>query len=263
MITYDQIEELPRKYAIGKRPLSRVLGWGELTYTRLLEGSIPTPQHEQELLTALNEPLTYIMLLDQAHDAGAVSDTSYAKSRRAAEEYLYDDPEAEDVMKLHAVARRFCVLANGDVTPKALQLLVYFAQQGSARPLFSQSPSFEDGAPEYTTLVTWYTFNRIQEAGKSSKDYAAGLEAEEIDLIDAVFEKYGIYSSIKLEKMAESAPAVIRVPEEEEITEELAAEEPQIIEEEKPEKKDKQKKRQKEAKKSKKSSKKSGKKKSK
>ena len=41
IITIKEIEEILKKYAIGKKPLSLVLGWGETTIIRYLEGNTP------------------------------------------------------------------------------------------------------------------------------------------------------------------------------------------------------------------------------
>ena len=206
MVTPEQISELPRKYAIGKRPLSRILGWGELTYTRLLEGSTPTPQHEEELLRALDEPLTYMMLLDQAHDAGLVTDLSYERSKKAAQSYLNEDKAAESTMKLHAVARYLCVLAKGDITPHALQLLVYYAHGLSfarlSAPIVEQQPKAADDGPAYDVLASWFTFERIQEAAKAPADGSPGLSGQERKLLNAVFQRYGVYSAAKLQELA-------------------------------------------------------------
>lgn len=207
MITRDQIIELPKKYAIGKRPLSRVLGWGELTYTRLLEGSMPSPQHEEELLRALGEPLTYLMLLDQAHDSGLVSDTTYEKSRKAAQKLIDEDDTAEEAMKLHAVARYLCMLAKGDITPHALQLLVYYAQGHSfafmEEPLFEQLPVAGDDGPAYEPVRAWFTFDRVQEAGAVDSEAAKmPLVESERDFLGDVFSRYGVYSATKLQEMA-------------------------------------------------------------
>ena len=206
MVTKEQIKELPRKYAIGKRPLSRVLGWGELTYTRLLEGSMPSPKHEEELLRALNEPLTYMMLLDHAHDTGVISDLSYERSKRAAQSYLEEDDEAEGAMKLNIVARYICSLAKGDITPHALQLLVYYAQGRSCATLssmlFDQLPIAQEDGPAYEAITAWFTFERIQESGRVPlSDYEDALSAKERKLLDDVFAVYGIYSGAKLQSM--------------------------------------------------------------
>lgn len=226
----EKVKELPRKYQIGKRPLSRILGWGELTYTRILEGARPTAQHEAELLRALNEPLTYIMLLDQAHDAGLVSDTSYKRSRAAAEEHLKDDETADSTLKLHAVATRLCTLAKGDITPHALQILVYYVHGSSLaslkKPLIDQQPIAADAGPVYEAIDAWFTYDRIQEIAQAAEKAKEAIETEEakslaesekpqalevkqpvlsskeIALVDSVYKKYGIYSGSKLGDMA-------------------------------------------------------------
>lgn len=209
MITKEQIKELPRKYAIGKRPLSRVMGWGELTYTRLLEGSMPSPKHEEELLKALNEPLTYMMLLEHAHDSGVISDMSYERSKRAAQSYLEEDKQAEGAMKLNVVGRYFCSLAKGDITPHALQLLVYYAQGRSCASmpdaLFDQLPVAQADGPAYDSITTWFTYERICETGRvSPEEYSDVLSAKERKLLDGVFADYGIYSGTKLQELASS-----------------------------------------------------------
>jgi len=207
MVTPEQISELPRKYAIGKRPLSRVLGWGELTYTRLLEGSVPTPQHEEELLRALNDPIEYMMLLDRAHDAGLVTDLSYERSKKAAQSYLDEDKDADKVMKLLAVARYICVLAKGDITPHALQLLLYYVHGFSfaklEKPIIEQQPLAADNGPAYGAIDSWFTFERIQEAASAPVDGPdCGLTSQERKLLNSVFKQYGVFSAAKLQEMA-------------------------------------------------------------
>ena len=207
MVTPEQIAELPRKYAIGKRPLSRILGWGELTYTRLLEGAKPTAQHADELQKVLDEPLTYLMLLDQAHDSGLVSDVSYERSAKAAKSYLEEDNRAEGAIRSNAAARYLCILAGGDITPHALQLLAYYAHGHSVvqlpQPLMHEQPVAADNGPAYEAIGGWFTYERIQEAGSLAKDAVdAVLGAEETSLLESVFDRYGVYSATKLQDMA-------------------------------------------------------------
>lgn len=205
MVTTDQIRELPRKYAIGKRPLSRVLGWGELTYTRLLEGSVPTSQHEEELLRALEEPLTFKLLLDRAHEAQLITDSTYKKSLDAVEGYMSDDETAADTRKVLACAKALCRIAKGDITPHALQVLVYYAQGCSMvtleKPLFEQMPAASDEGPYYSAVGEWFTSARIAEAAQSEQSLD-DLTKQERKLIDAVFQEYGIFSGGKLGEMA-------------------------------------------------------------
>lgn len=62
LITREQIIKLLEKYNIGKRPLSLLLGWSEVTITRFLDGQIPSKVYSDKLLSLfdLNEFLTLL-----------------------------------------------------------------------------------------------------------------------------------------------------------------------------------------------------------
>ena len=49
IISLEHIREICEKYAIGKRPLSLLLGWGEQTFSRYYEGDIPSKQYSNIL----------------------------------------------------------------------------------------------------------------------------------------------------------------------------------------------------------------------
>ena len=49
IISLEKILEIPQKYNIGKRPLSLLLGWGEMTFSRYSEGDIPAKQYSDIL----------------------------------------------------------------------------------------------------------------------------------------------------------------------------------------------------------------------
>lgn len=49
LVSLEIINEIPKKYQIGKRPLSILLGWGELTYTRYCNGDVPSRQYSDIL----------------------------------------------------------------------------------------------------------------------------------------------------------------------------------------------------------------------
>ena len=56
IIALAMIREIPMKYAIGKRPLSLLLGWGEQTFSRYYDGDMPTKQYSDILVRIYNEP---------------------------------------------------------------------------------------------------------------------------------------------------------------------------------------------------------------
>ncbi len=208
LVTPEQIAELPWRYAIGKRPLSKLLGWGELTYTRLLEGRTPTQEHSDELRHLLEEPAAYARLLEQGHAQGIITDVAYQRSRRALDEILTE--EHQDSAMLFDVADRFCIMAQGDLTPRALQMLVYFTQGWSiarlGEPLFDALPRAASYGPEYRQIRDAYSFADIQATFERGVDTSAANErlGKAVKVIEAVYQKYGDMSGSALCREARS-----------------------------------------------------------
>ena len=82
IISLDEILSIPKKYAIGKRPLSLLLGWGEQTFTRYCNGDMPSKQYSDILRRLYNEPIYYNELLQNNKDR-MKSNSSYEKSNIA------------------------------------------------------------------------------------------------------------------------------------------------------------------------------------
>ena len=63
VITNEQILELGKKYDIGNKPLSLVLGFGEIQIDRYLKSGNPRKEHSDIMLNALKYPFIYEMYL--------------------------------------------------------------------------------------------------------------------------------------------------------------------------------------------------------
>ena len=63
IITKDEINDILKKYNISKTNLSRLLGFGELTITRYLNGATPTLQKSKFLKEILYSPNYYFIIL--------------------------------------------------------------------------------------------------------------------------------------------------------------------------------------------------------
>lgn len=76
LITREQIVKLLEKYNIGKRPLSLLLGWSEVTITRFLDGQIPSKVYSDRLLSLfdLNEFLSLLYANKEV-----ITDVAYKK----------------------------------------------------------------------------------------------------------------------------------------------------------------------------------------
>ncbi|MFV0363524.1 MAG: type II TA system antitoxin MqsA family protein [Suipraeoptans sp.] len=123
IISLDMILKIPEKYAIGKRPLSLVLGWGEQTFSRYCDGDVPTKQYSEILQRIYNEPKYYEQILEK--NKGNLKDGSYKKSKKAVELLL--DSEKHENTKID-LAIEYLLNQCEDITPLALQKALYYIQ---------------------------------------------------------------------------------------------------------------------------------------
>ncbi len=124
IIALEQIQEIPEKYNIGKRPLSLLLGWGEQTFSRYYDGDMPTKQYSGILARIYNEPLFYSQLLEANKD-NLKSTLAYEKSRRAVDALL--NVNAPIGSKIDLVIQ-YLLSQCEDITPLALQKALYYIQ---------------------------------------------------------------------------------------------------------------------------------------
>lgn len=124
IVPLDVIHAIPEKYDIGKRPLSLLLGWGELTFSRYCDGDIPTKQYSDILLRLYNEPQYYAELLE-ANKENLKSSRTYEKTRRAVDALL--TAGAPSNSKINMVIQ-YLLNQCEDITPLALQKALYYIQ---------------------------------------------------------------------------------------------------------------------------------------
>ena len=123
IISLSKILEIPKKYNIGKRPLSLLVGWGEMTFTRYCDGDIPTKQYSDMLLRIYEEPIFYLSLLEE-NRGNLKSQMAYEKSKRATLGLLGQKTaggKIDDVID-------YLLFRCEDITPLALQKALYYIQ---------------------------------------------------------------------------------------------------------------------------------------
>lgn len=203
IVTPEEIKSIPLRYNIGKRPLSLLLGWGELTYTRLLDGNTPTKAHAAELRALLDDPASYVRVLETGRTR--VTEAAYNRSFSAVDALLEDQGGAMRAARIYETADHICTLAEGDLTPNALQKLLYysqgfcFAKLGSA--LFDDLPIAGANGPEYKRINITYSYSEIQ-AVPNREDRVVSLSNKELEIIDSVYGEYGFYSGQALSRMS-------------------------------------------------------------
>ncbi|MBQ8293742.1 MAG: DUF4065 domain-containing protein [Bacilli bacterium] len=121
IITKEEILEILKKYNIGKRPLSQLLGLGEITITRYLDGYVPTLKNSKILKSILYSPSDYYSILQM--NKNNIKEVAFNKSEKATKEILdieSKDSTIEDAAKY--------IVNNAEITNLALQKILYYVQ---------------------------------------------------------------------------------------------------------------------------------------
>ena len=201
IITIREIEEILNKYAIGKKPLSLVLGWGEVTIIRYLEGSTPEKAYSDILKKVLEDPNTLYEYLEKNKDL--ITKVAYKKTLGKIMELKL----TEDQSKIYLISKHI-IAKMEDITPLALQKILYYIQGFST--YFFDNPIFNDNAeawvhgPVYREIYdrfSYYRYNPISKNEFESYNEIDSLSEKELKLIDSVINNFGVYSGKTLEKM--------------------------------------------------------------
>jgi putative zinc finger/helix-turn-helix YgiT family protein len=124
IISLDKILKISEKYAIGKRPFSLLLGWGEQTFSRYCDGDVPTKQYSEILQKIYDEPKYYERILEENKD-NLKSEASYHKSKKAVDALL--GKEVRSSAKINLIIE-YLLNQCEDITPLALQKALYYIQ---------------------------------------------------------------------------------------------------------------------------------------
>ena len=124
LVSPKAISEILEKYNIGKRPLSLLLGWGEQTVSRYLDGAIPSKNYSDELMKIFNEPEYYYSLLERNKN-NITSQLAYNKSRQAVENLLGQNNN--DSTNIDVIVH-YLLNKGEDITHLTLQKALYYIQ---------------------------------------------------------------------------------------------------------------------------------------
>jgi len=208
IISIDEIQDILYDYNIGKRPLSRILGWGELTITRYLEGALPTKQYSEKLFEIHYNPEIFETILDSKKDV--ITEIAYKKCKKELNAIISDSElmiNSDD--KIDVVAK-YLLLDLTDISPLSLQKLLYYAQ--GFNTVFNGTFLFMDDCqawvhgPVYSEIFQRYKnygYNPI-EIKEMNYEPKTNLSNSEKEVIDAVIKHFGCFGGKILEKMTHS-----------------------------------------------------------
>ena len=201
LITIEEVNNLLEKYYIGAGPLAKVLGMGEITINRYVSGQLPSKENSAKLLDVLASP----QLMEERLESNKtlISSTAYRKCRRALDKLLplYGDQKIE-------IVTRYILAKSADITPLALQKLLYYAQSFYYAlyriELFTTPCQAWQHGPVYPKVYFQYKEYGADPLDKPTDNFAAnihGLSNKETQFLDCVIETFGRYSGSFLRNM--------------------------------------------------------------
>ena len=200
IVSLDVILAIPKKYAIGKRPLSLLLGWGEQTFSRYCDGDIPTKQYSEILTKIYDDPIYYAELLEAGKE-NLNSQKTYEKSRKAVDELI---KVSENNSSKINIAIKYLLNQCEDITPLALQKALYYIQ-GFYYAFYNTFLFIEEceawvHGPVYRDIYFKYCDYHFDPIVKSQYFDDSVLSASEKAIFDSVINNLCCYSGKVLEQ---------------------------------------------------------------
>lgn len=197
IITIIEINEILLKYNIGKKPLSKLLGWGETTIIRYIDGDIPSKIYSDELKKILVNTSYMEKILEE--NKKNISDTAYKKVKNSIKKLNKNDNE------IYIVAS-YIINKCSDITPLALQKILYYSQGFFYAFFNSELYSDECEAwvhgPVYRKIYDRYKdFKGNVIVEKAKYDFENELNEIKREYLDVIIKCFGYYSGNALEKM--------------------------------------------------------------
>lgn len=184
VITLGEIKQILERYRIGKKPLAKLLGWGETTIIRYMEGDIPTNEYSIKLKTLLVNPEYYYDLLVKRQDC--LTDVAFKKSKNAVLSKIM-------ASKIYITAYYIINKIDAEICPSYIQYLLYYIQAFSMalydKEIFQEEYDINDEQMPYIKL-----YNTMKRCGIHTLEMGEGfLTAQEEELIDSVYEAFSWY----------------------------------------------------------------------
>lgn len=184
IITADEIKLILDRYRIGKKPLAKLLGWGETTIIRYMEGDIPTNEYSNKLKTILDDPEYYYDLLCRKRDC--LTGVAFKKSKKAVMSKIM-------ATKIYAVAYYVVNKCGAEICPSYVQYILYYSQVFSLafydKELFQEECGINSEHMPFLKL-----FEGMRRCGIHAMEGGEEfLALEETVLIDAVMDSFFWY----------------------------------------------------------------------
>lgn len=195
LIQIQEIKEILRRYNIEKRPLSKLMGFGELTITRYLDGQLPSKKYSDYLYQVLSDDQNMIKIIEKNK-----STVSQITTKKVLQEI--EKRKKEMVVRNSADKVALYIVNSGrEITNLLLQKILYYVKGISC--VFDGTSMIPEPCeawkfgPVFPTVYDKYKdFGGSEIKSCLSAEYVSELLTEkEKDLVDYVLNTIGIYNA--------------------------------------------------------------------
>jgi uncharacterized phage-associated protein len=202
IISADEIRLILDRYRIGKKPLAKLLGWGETTIIRYMEGDIPTNEYSNKLKTILDDPEYYYDLLCRRKEC--LTGVAFKKSKQAVMSKIM-------ATKIYATAYYMVNKCSAEICPSYIQFMLYYAQVFSLalydKELFQEECGVNNEHMPYLKL-----YESMKRCGIHTLEGGEEfLDTQEIELVDAVMDSYLWYGPKALFAMSAYEKSMLKI----------------------------------------------------
>lgn len=203
ILSIQEVKDIVNKYDIGATILSNVLGWGEITITRYLNGKLPSKVYSDRLREIDLNPHLLLSLLETSK--GQISNVAYNKCKNKINKLNevcltinIDEITINDIVKY--------IIGKVEITPLALQKTLYFIQGFSIafndKFIYQDVPCAWVHGPVYPEIYHKYKefgYNPIENEPILNKPI--NLDTTDKQLIDTVIKYLSLYNGTILEEI--------------------------------------------------------------
>ena len=204
IIKTEEINKILSKYKIGKKPLSKLLGWGEVTLIRYLNGDVPSKVYSDQLYKILNDEEYMSKILEENKEL--ITEKAYNNVKKAINQ-LKETKFQTSIESEIEVISEYIITIGKEITPLSLQKILYYAQ-GFYKAFFGKF-LFEDDCQAW---VHGPVYENIYEKYKEFKSANISIDIdydiediivdEKREILDVIIKYFGYYNGKALEKMS-------------------------------------------------------------
>jgi uncharacterized phage-associated protein len=202
IISSDEIKLILDRYRIGKKPLAKLLGWGETTIIRYMEGDIPTNEYSNKLKTILDDPEFYYDLLCRRKEC--LTGVAFKKSKKAVMSKIM-------ATKIYAAAYYIVNKCSAEICPSYVQYMLYYSQVFSLA-LYDKELFQEECGANNENIPYHKLYEGMKRCGIHALEGGEEfLSSDEIEVVDAVMDSFLWYGPKALYAMTVYEKSMIKI----------------------------------------------------